>query len=137
MNTPDRSVVTIADIKTVLHADVVSGANQLDSPVKAGISSDLMSDIMWGPTDGAVLLTGLNNVQAIRSCVISGVVAMVLVRGKAPAEDLVKQARAYNFPLLCTPFSMYAACGRLFSKGLRGVDAKRTRSEPHVRTESR
>ncbi len=136
MKKSDESTTTISDIQDILRADVIAGDDQLDTPVDAGICSDLMSDIMWGPTEGAVLLTGLNNVQAVRSCVISGVVGMVLVRGKEPAEELVKQAKAYNFPLLCTPFYMYSACGRLFSRGLRGVDGKKSRPEPHAGKET-
>jgi predicted transcriptional regulator len=132
MNDKNDSPIKLSDIKKILHAEVVVGHDQLDLTIRAGISSDLMSDIMWGPTDGAVLLTGLNNLQAVRSSVISGVVAMVLVRGKEPAQEVVEQARSYRFPLLSTPFSMYSACGRLFSRGLRGVELKRPRTEAQL-----
>jgi predicted transcriptional regulator len=94
----------------------------MDLPVNSGAGSDLMSDIIRGPTSGAVLITGLNNVQVIRTSAISGVVAVVLVRGKRPAPEVVSLAREHELPLLSTPFTMFSACGRLFSKGLRGVE---------------
>ena len=114
----------LSDIKEILRAEVIVGNDRLDVPVKAGAGSDLMSDLLWGPTTDVVLLTGLNNLQVIRSSVISGVAAVVLVRGKQPKEDVIAQAREHGIPLLTTPFSMFTACGRLFHKGLRGIDMK-------------
>lgn len=120
----------LSDIRDILRAEVYVGQDRMDMPVKAGIGSDLMSDIMWGPTSGALLLTGLNNIQSVRSSIISGVAAMVLVRGKKPAPEVLAQARAHRMPLLSTPFTMYSACGRLFARGLRGVEEKKPDAAP-------
>jgi predicted transcriptional regulator len=118
------SPMNLADIRDVLRAEVIVGNDKLDLPVRAGTASDLMSDMLTGPTNGAVLLTGLCNVQVIRTSVVAGVVAVVLVRGKRPSQELISQAREHGLPLLSTPFTMFSACGRLFSKGLRGVEEK-------------
>jgi predicted transcriptional regulator len=114
--------LTLQDVQKALLAEVIVGHEKMDVSVKTGTGSDLMSDIIRGPTDGSVLLTGLNNVQVIRTSVISGVAAVVLVRGKTPAEEVAALAREHDLPLLSTPFTMFSACGRLFSRGLRGVD---------------
>ncbi len=118
----------MADIRDTLHAQVIVGNDKLDIPVRAGTASDLMSDMLTGPTSGAILLTGLCNIQVIRTSVVAGVVAVVLVRGKRPAAEMVAQAREHELPLLSTPFTMFSACGRLFGKGLRGVEQKASRS---------
>ncbi|MCJ7683653.1 MAG: PucR family transcriptional regulator ligand-binding domain-containing protein [Desulfobacteraceae bacterium] len=114
----------LSDIKDLLHAEVVVGQDKLDMPVKAGAASDLMSDMLTGQNNNVVLLTGLCNVQVIRTSVIAGVAAVVLVRGKQPTPEIITQAREHGLPLLSTPFTMFTSCGRLFSKGLRGVDEK-------------
>ncbi|MFH1242399.1 MAG: DRTGG domain-containing protein [Pseudomonadota bacterium] len=119
--------MNLADIRDTLRAEVIVGNDKLDLPVRAGTASDLMSDMLTGPTNGAVLLTGLCNVQVIRTSVVAGVVAVVLVRGKRPSQELISQAREHGLPLLSTPFTMFSACGRLFSKGLRGVEEKAPR----------
>ena len=72
----------------------------------------------------AVLLTGLNTIQVIRSAVISGMAAVVLIRDKRPSPEMVDQAREHGLPLLSSPFTMFSSCGRLFAKGLRGVEGK-------------
>jgi len=84
----------------------------------------LMSDLLRGPKDGAVVLTGLNNLQVVRTAIVSGVAAVVLVRGKQPEQETIALAREHDLPLLSTPFTMYTACGRLFRAGLRGLEHK-------------
>jgi predicted transcriptional regulator len=121
-NTENRVELTLADIQETLMAEVIVGIDKMDTPVTAGTGSDLMSDIIRGPTSGAVLLTGLNNVQVVRTSIISGVAGVVLVRGKRPAEDVTALAREHELPLLSTPFTLFSACGRLFRRGLRGVE---------------
>jgi len=83
-----------------------------------------MSDLLTGPTNGAVLLTGLNNIQVIRTSVIAGVAAVVFVRGKRPSLEMINHANKHDLPLLSTNFTMFSSCGRLFAKGLRGVEKK-------------
>jgi len=112
----------LADIKETLRAEVIVGHDNLDIPVKAGTGSDLMSDILRGPTNGAILLTGLNNIQVIRTSVIAEVVAVILIRDKKPTQEMASLARKHGLPVLSTPFTMFSSCGRLFNKGLRGVE---------------
>lgn len=107
-----------------MRADLVVGEDKLDMTIKAGAGSDLMSDLLRGPKDGVVVLSGLNTLQVIRTAVIAGVAAVVMVRGKQPDQDVIAQARLYDLPLLSTPFTMFTACGRLFRQGLRGVEQK-------------
>jgi len=119
--------LSLADIKELLRAEIFSGEDKLRIPVKAGTASDLMSDMLTGQNSGAVLLTGLCNVQVIRTSIIADVAAVILVRGKRPTREIITQAQEHGLPLLSTPFTMFTSCGRLFSKGLRGVEVKAPR----------
>jgi predicted transcriptional regulator len=116
--------MTLSEIFETLKGEVVVGHDQLDKTVAAAAASDLMSDILRGPTSDALLLTGLNNVQAIRASVIAGLSAVVIIRGKKPTEDMIAQAEEHDMPLMTTPFTLFTACGRLYSKGLKGVDKR-------------
>jgi len=117
--------ISLDEIKKLLHAKVFAGEDKLDIPVKAGTASDLMSDMLTGKTSGTVLLTGLCNVQVIRTAVIADLAAVILVRGKRPTQEIIDQAREHRLPLLSTPFTMFTSCGRLCAKGVRGVEEKR------------
>lgn len=114
----------LSEIKEILKATIFVGEDRLDMELKAGAGSDLMSDLLTGPTHGVVLLSGLNNLQVIRTSVIAGVAVLVLVRGKIPDQEMIDSARSHELPLLSTPFTMFTACGRLFRQGLRGIERK-------------
>jgi len=124
MNDMETKDLSLNDVKHLLRAQIYVGEDKLDMTVKTGAASDLMSDMLTGRNSDAVLLTGLCNVQVIRTSIIAGVVAVVLVRGKQPTQEIITQAREHGLPLLSTPFTMFTSCGRLFSKGLRGVEEK-------------
>jgi hypothetical protein len=111
-------------IKETLGASVFAGHDKLDMFVEAGFGSDLMSDMLSLSTEGALLLTGLTNVQVLRSSVIAGVTAVVLVRGKQPNQEMIDQAVKHDVPLMATPFTMFTACGKLFGQGLRGIEER-------------
>ncbi|NCO60450.1 MAG: hypothetical protein COZ70_07655 [Deltaproteobacteria bacterium CG_4_8_14_3_um_filter_51_11] len=115
----------LSEVKRILKAQVATGEDRLDMEIMAGAGGDLMSDILRGPKEGVLLLSGLNNIQSVRTAVIAGASALILVRDKIPDDDMKDQARENGLPLLTTPFTMFTACGRLFSAGLRGVEKKR------------
>ena len=120
----EKTPVKLSEIRDLLEATVLVGDDKLDISVGGSCAGDLMSDILRGATDGTVLITGLNNIQVIRTAVIVGVAAVVLVRKKQPDETLIAHARKHGLPLLYTPFTMFTACGRLYEKGVRGVEKK-------------
>ncbi len=119
-----KQTLTLSEVKAALRAEMFTGEDKLDTVIKAGAASDLMSDMLTGQNSGVVLLTGLCNVQSIRTSVISDVAAVILVRGKRPTPEMIAQAREYGLPLLSTPFTMFTSCGRLFARGLWGVEEK-------------
>jgi len=116
----------LSQVKEILKADVIVGEDKLDMVIQAGAGGDLMSDLLRVPEDGVVVLSGLNTTQVIRTAVVAGVAAIVLVRGKRPAAEMVALARSHDLPLLSSPFTMFTACGRLFRQGVRGVERKKS-----------
>jgi len=114
-------VIRLADVKEILDAEVVVGHDKLDTEVSGGAASDLMSDILRNTKEGALLLTGLNSVQVIRTSVIAGMAGVVFVRGKKPNDDVLEIAREHNLPILKTNFNMYSSCGKLYNRGLKST----------------
>jgi len=114
----------LAEIKEALKAKLLVGEDKLGLSIEAGAGCDLMSDLLSRPMVGVVVLSGLNNLQVIRTALIAGAAAVVLVRGKEPDQEMVSEARSHGLPVLSTPFTMFTACGRLFKQGLRGIDQK-------------
>ena len=59
--------MTIADIVRILQADLVCGADHLETEVHNACGSDMMSDVLAFVKDQSVLLTGLVNPQVVRT----------------------------------------------------------------------
>ena len=119
----------LSAIQEILLAEVITGHDKLEMPIEKCTASDLMSDLLTGPSTGSVLLTGLCNIQVIRTSVIADISAIVFVRGKRPTEELIAHAREHDLPLLTTPFTMFSSSGRLFSRGLRGLEITLPKSD--------
>lgn len=114
----------LSSVRELLKADFICGDHKLGMEVETAAASDLMSDLLTGPTSSSLLLSGLNNLQVIRTCIISGVKAIVFVRGKRPDPEMIQQATEHDLPLLSTPLTLFTACGRLYRGGVRGVEVK-------------
>jgi len=112
----------LAEIKEILKATVLVGEDQLEKTVVAGGGADMMEDVLSAVADGGVLLTGLTTDQVLRTAKITGLAAIVIVRGKKPDNSLLSLARSYSVPVLLTEYSLFVACGRLYMNGLRGLD---------------
>lgn len=114
--------IILRDLVGQLEAEIVVGHEKMDLSIEFCTASDLMSDVLRGPTSGSVLVTGLNNMQAIKAAVIANIAAIILVRRKRPNEELVARAVEHGIPVLRTPFTMFTVCGKLHQMGLRGID---------------
>lgn len=110
-------------IKTIielLDAEVLCGADKLESEVHSACGADMMSDVLAFVKEQAVLLTGLTNPQVVRTADMMDMKCVVFVRGKRPGRDVVEMAQDCGIVLLCCRERMYVACGKLYENGLRG-----------------
>ncbi len=110
----------LLEISKILNAQVITGFEHLDYEVTAACGSDLMSDVMAYVTENVVLLTGLVNLQAIRTAEMMDIKAIVFVRGKQPLEAMIELAKEKNIVLMSTELTMFIACGKLYEAGFKG-----------------
>jgi hypothetical protein len=82
-------------------------------------SPGYMNPTYWD--DIPAMITGLTNIQSIRTADIAGVRAVVYCRGKRPDRKVVDFARQKRIPVLVTPMVMFDICDILYAKGLKGV----------------
>ena len=112
--------MTISQIIEILNAELLTPDADCTREVHAACGSDMMSDVLAYVKDQAVLLTGLNNPQVVRTADMMDMVCIVFVRGKVPGEAILELAQARDIAVLTTPETMFSACGLLYEKGLRG-----------------
>lgn len=117
----------VSEIIKLLNAEVYTGEDLLNNEIIGAYASDLMSDILASTylDDRAILVSGLNNLQLIRTAEMLDLSVIVLVRGKKPHFEIIEMAKENGILLMTTNFNMYNTCGLLFTKGIRGLSDDR------------
>ncbi len=110
----------ISEIVKLLDAKVCYGEELLENEVHSACGSDMMSDVLAFVKDQAVLLTGLVNMQVVRTAEMMDMRCIVFVRGKKPGPEIIALARMAEIAVLATDERMYPACGKLYANGLVG-----------------
>ena len=96
----------IGTIRDLLGAQVICCEEGLSRHVYSACGSDMMSDVLAYVKDQAVLLTGLVNLQVVRTA------------------EMIELAKDCGMVILATDKRMYEACGILYSNGLVGNRVK-------------
>lgn len=111
----------LRDIAEAVHGEVICGAERMDESVDYAFASDLMSDVLTVKTDDFLLITGLANIQSVRTAEMSDVSYILFVRGKSVTEDMTALARDNGMVVIRTDYSMFKTSGILYGAGLKPV----------------
>lgn len=120
-------LMTSAKVREILEAETICAAGGQDTEIRAVCSSDLMSDLLhFSSRPKSLLVTGLTNIQVIRTAEIADIKAVVFVLNKRPEREAVTLAEEKGISLFVTRLSRFTSCGRLYAEGLRSC----TEDEP-------
>lgn len=103
------------------NAKLVAGTVIENFDIQKAFSSDLMSDVLTLDEDNILLITGLTNVQLVRTAEMADIEVVLLARSKKASEEMIKLANENRLIILETPFSIFRASGVLFQNGLSPV----------------
>ncbi|MDC7232051.1 MAG: hypothetical protein PQJ58_02375 [Spirochaetales bacterium] len=107
----------LKEIMKLTDAELVCG--DVDSlEYSNAFSSDLMSDVLTNEADEAILITGLANVQAIRTAEMADISCILFVRDKTIPPNMVRLAQESDITILKTRHTMFWVCGVLYQAGL-------------------
>ena len=112
----------ISRVAEILDAKVLTSEEFLDNEVHSVCGSDMMSDVLAYVKDQGMLLTGLINVQVIRTLLMMDMNCVVFLRGKTPTPEIVEFAEENGVAVLQSQLPMYDACGLLYAAGLGHCD---------------
>jgi len=114
--------MTLREVAIITQAQIICGQELLDTEVVSACGSDMMSDVLAHVKDQSVLVTGLINPQVVRTALMMDMKCICFVRGKTPDGKVIEIAKENNIVILATKDTMFEACGKLYSRGLRGGD---------------
>ena len=110
--------MTIREITKLLKATVLTGESRLDEDVETAFASDLMSDVLT-LKDTPMLITGLCNIQTVRTCDMASLDIILVVRNKKVTEDMIELAEDDDMVIMSCAYSMFKACGLLYENGIK------------------
>lgn len=111
----------LSEIVRLLGGIVVCGESHLDENVDYAFASDLMSDVLTLRITDFVLITGLCNVQAMRTAEMSDLKYIVFARGKQATEDMLELADENGITIISTQYSLFKTSGILYGAGIKPV----------------
>ena len=112
--------MTFEEIAKRVEARTLCGEEQLAKiDIEKAYACDLMSDVLAFCSPGVLLITGLTNIQIVRTAQMLDIPGVLFVRGKAPQEETIALARDAGIPLVLTDLSMFHSCGILYGDGIQ------------------
>jgi predicted transcriptional regulator len=113
--------VKLSEIIELTNAKVVAGDTEKNHNLLRAFSSDLMSDVLTLDTEHILLITGLANLQLVRTAEMADIEVVLLARNKRATPEMIELANETGLVLLETPYSIYRSGGVLFKNGLAPV----------------
>lgn len=113
--------MTIKDITGIINGRVICCEERLSSSVEFAFASDLMSDVLTVEKENMLLITGLANLQAIRTSEMSDINCIIFARDKKIGEEMVSLARENKMVLIESPHSVFYISGELYKAGIKSI----------------
>jgi hypothetical protein len=113
--------MNLQDILLAINGRIICGENRLSEEFNYAFASDLMSDVLTIQIANFILITGLVNVQTLRSAEMADINCVIIVRNKKTPSDFIELAKQNNITLIECSYSMFKTCGILYNIGLKAV----------------
>lgn len=111
----------VGEIAEILDAQVLTADTDLHKEIEYAFSSDLMSDVLTRDYEHTVLITGLANVQAIRTAEMSDIELIIIARNKEVGQEMVALAGESGITLMKCAYSLFRISGILYGAGIKPV----------------
>jgi len=113
--------MTIDDILSCTGGEIKCGEHRKSDRISRAFCSDLMSDVLTLGCQDILLITGLVNLQAIRTAEMADISYILFVRNKNITDEMLQLAMENNMVLVRCQSSMFKVAGELFAAGLAPV----------------
>ncbi len=114
-------IMTLNDVCNLVSGKVICGESRLNDEISHAFASDLLSDVLTVKTNHFMLITGLANLQCIRTAEMSDISYILIARNKSVTDEMRELASENNILLIVSPFSLFKCSGILYSAGIKPV----------------
>ncbi|HPT20941.1 MAG TPA: hypothetical protein PLR88_03255 [Bacteroidales bacterium] len=100
---------------------VICCEDRLSSTIEYAFASDLMSDVLTIEKENLVLITGLANLQVIRTAEMSDIYCIIFARDKKIGGEMISLAKENNIILIESPHSVFYISGEIYKTGIKPI----------------
>lgn len=109
------------EIAELIEGEVVGCQTNGDYEMTKAFCSDLMSDVLRYSLEETVLLTGLCNIQTMRTAEMADLSVVVIGRGKQPDDEMLSLAEESDITIIKSKLSLFQICATLANAGLKPI----------------
>lgn len=113
--------MTLDTLAKTINAKLITQPQQKDTVIEYAFASDLMSDVLTIDDHSPMLITGLSNMQTIRTAEMADINVVVLARNKKASAEMISLAHENEIALLETPYSVFKTSGILYQNGIKPI----------------
>lgn len=113
--------MTIDELAVLIDGTIICCEEKKSEKVEHAFASDLMSDVLTVEMENLVLITGLANMQVIRTSEMAEISCVVFGRDKRVNDDIIDLARQNSMVLVQSPHSVFHISGELYKAGLKSI----------------
>lgn len=111
----------IKDLIIKIDGTVTGFDTDREVSVEYAFASDLMSDVLRLDKDGILLITGLCNIQTLRTAEMADIQFIIFTRDKKATCEMREIAEENQICLIETPFSSFKTSGILYKLGYKPI----------------
>jgi hypothetical protein len=113
--------MTLTEITDRIDGKVICCEYKDTINLEYAFASDLMSDVLTVEKDNLILITGLANLQTIRTAEMSDISCIIFGRDKKIGEDIIALAKENCIILVVSPYSVFHISGELYKAGIKPI----------------
>ena len=98
-----------------MNLTVFCGEDNMDTEIKGGYVSDLLSDVMGFAQEGHAWVTLQTHKNVIAIASLQELACVILVKGNKPDEDMLEQAKEEDIPVLGTTEQTFEVAGQIYT----------------------
>ncbi|SRR6056297_2062611 len=111
----------VEKIVHIIDGEILTDGRDVENDIHYAFSSDLMSDVLTRDYDDTVLITGLSNIQAIRTAEMSDIGLVIIGRNKEIDVEMIRLAEANDIMLIKSAYSLFRISGLLYEAGIKPI----------------
>jgi hypothetical protein len=111
----------VQEIANIINGRILTNVLNSGREISHAFASDLMSDVLTRDYEDTVLITGLANLQAIRTAEMSDIGLIIIARDKEVGVEMISLAETSDIVLIKSAYSLFRISGLLYEAGIKPI----------------